>query len=188
MSRAFFRRTLVAAGGAVVVASVARADAPGQETSDPQYGKFDDSYVYIFDNHTHLSWQRAASSQGTPQMGAFQYCQMLSLGTLTSGWRVPSYKELLTIVDESPHKEYDLTTGARVWKAIDPGAFGFDLVRGEQTPTNASYWSSSLVDPSLVGSSLCISAATCAYVVEFTTGSTGTLPIGEPGLIRCVHD
>ncbi len=190
MRRMFTRRMLVGAGGAVVVVSVARADAPGQGTSDSQYGAFDETNVTITDNHTHLTWQRAAPPATTPPtLGeAFTYCQGLSLGILTSGWRVPSYKELLTLVDESPHVEYDNATGARVYKAIDPNAFGLDLARGEQTPTSAPYWSSSVLDPSVTIAPFCNSGVTCAYVVEFTTGSTAALPSGFGALVRCVHD
>jgi hypothetical protein len=185
MRRVFLRRMLVGAGGAVVVVSVARADAPGQGTPDPQYGVFDQMFVTITDNHTHLTWERAAPA-GTFTLGeAFTYCQTLSRGILTSGWRVPSYKELLTIVDESPHSEYDNATGTRVYKAIDPNAFGFDLSRGDQTPITAAYWSSSLVQSPALPSQCPIG---CAYTVEFGTGSTGTLGIGYGALVRCVHD
>jgi hypothetical protein len=184
MSWVSFRRTLVVAGGAVVVASVARADAPAG-TSDSQYGTFDETNVFIYDRHTGLTWQRAASSQLIPLGTALAYCQGLSLGTLTSDWRIPSYKELLTIVDESPHAEYDMATGAVVYKAIDPNAFGFVLSRGEQTPVGAGYWSSSLVNATLAAHNCPLG---CAYVVEFRTGSTEILPIETGTLVRCVHD
>jgi hypothetical protein len=178
---------LVGAGGALVVASVARADAPGIGSGDSQYGRFEDSTPTITDNHTNLTWQRAASSMLISQDTAFTVCQGLSLGNYSSGWRVPSYKELLTIVDESPHVEYIGATFA--YKAIDSSAFGLDVSLGvERTPTNGSYWSSSLLDRSLDRSPYCQNAATCAYLVEFTTGSTTTLPTGNVGLVRCVHD
>jgi hypothetical protein len=182
MNRVFFRRTLVGAGGAVVVASVARADAPGLGTSDSQYGKFNDSSPYISDNHTNLSWQRAATSTYYSQDGAFSYCQTFSVPNLLSGWRLPSYKELLTIVDESPHVEFIGATPA--YKAIDPNAFGLDATGAERTPTYAPYWSSSMRDPSLP----CQNAAKCGYAVEFTTGSTVTLSTGTGAFVRCVHD
>jgi hypothetical protein len=183
MNRLFFRRMLVGAGGAVVVASVARADAPGLGGPDSQYGKFDDTTQSISDNHTNLTWERNASNQLVSQHDAFMHCQGLSLPNYPSGWRMPSYKELLTIVDESPHVEYIGATFA--YKAIDPHAFGLDLSGHERTPTNAAYWSSSLLDPSLT----CQNAASCAYLVEFTTGSTAPpVPTGSGALVRCVHD
>jgi hypothetical protein len=168
MSRGSFRRLVVAAGG-VVVASVARADAP--YGSDSQYGTFDSLNTTITDNNTGLTWQRAARPDLVSFAGAQSYCAALVLGQ-TTGWRVPSYKELLTLVDESPHPEYDGTTD--VYKAIDSHAFGF-----QYTPlTSPYYWSSSLF--ALVPG--------YAYAVDFRSGATLTLDASLGTLVRCVHD
>jgi hypothetical protein len=171
VSRSSFRRVLVAAGGALVLASVARADAPAG-VSDAQYAPFDNSNVDILDQRTGLTWQRAVPPGVFTFPAAQSYCALLSLGNMT-GWRVPSYKELLTLVDESPHPEYDSVTGTLVYKAIDSFAFGLDY-----TPVTTSYWSSSVssLDPGR------------AYLVDFRTGATLTFVMGTGFLVRCVHD
>jgi hypothetical protein len=174
--RASVRHIVSASGALVVVASVARADAPWGSMG--QYGHFDSADVVILDNNTGLSWQRQAYSQTTPNFsGAATYCASLSLGPLTSGWRVPSYKELLTLVDESPHYEPD-PNGMYVLKYIDSHAFGLSIEGVTYTPVDASYWSSSLspVDPSL------------GYVVDFKSGRTGFDRTGNGKYVRCVHD
>ena len=107
----------VGIAGAITVASVARADAPAD-----QYELFDMNDVVIQDHFTQLVWQRYPELTTMTFDAAAGYCQGLSLGSYTSGWRVPSYKELLTLVDENPHFEYE--NGIAVPKAIDRSAFG----------------------------------------------------------------
>jgi hypothetical protein len=173
--RASLRSVLSACGALAVVASGARADAPGGASG--QYGLFDASTIIIKDNFTGLSWQRSAYSQTTLSfLGAATYCANVSLGPLTTGWRVPSYKELLTIVDESPHSEYE--NGAEVTKYIDSHAFGLSLTGVEYTPVGAPYWSSSLsaADPSK------------GYLVDFSNGTTVVYRTGSANYVRCVHD
>jgi Protein of unknown function (DUF1566) len=168
MRRGSFRRLVFAAGG-VVVASVARADAP--YGSDSQYGTFDPLNTTITDNNTGLTWQRSPPSNLVSFGAAESYCAALVLSQMT-GWRVPSYKELLTLVDESPHPEYDGTTN--VYKAIDSHAFGF-----QYTPlTSPYYWSSSSL----------AAAPGYAYLVDFRSGATVTLDKSLGTLVRCVHD
>jgi hypothetical protein len=157
----------IAAGAivALVIASQAHATAPGD-----QYGIFDMNDLYITDTKTGLVWQRHASTTAVSFADAALVCSSLSLqpGEL-SGWRVPSYKELLTIVDEEPQSEYD--SGQLVPKAIDTNAF-------PRTQVDASYWTSSVYP---VGSGR-------AYAVNFSDG----VPTDEyqTGLfhVRCVHD
>jgi hypothetical protein len=181
MSRTSFRRVVGAAASAVVLASVARAvvetsvaraDAPAGDAS--QYGVFDMNNTTITDNRTHLTWQRAASSTVVTLPVAEGNCAALALGGWATGWRVPSYKELLTLVDESPHPEYDTTTGTLVYKAIDSFAFGF-----QYTPiTPPYYWSSSVSAPD----------SSAAYLVDFRSGATLMLVMSATNFVRCVHD
>lgn len=64
----------------------------------------------VRDNSTQLTWQLAASSERSTWSEASQACSMLDLqGT---GWRLPTMKELQTLVDET-----------RAAPAIDPEAF-----------------------------------------------------------------
>jgi hypothetical protein len=155
-------RVLASAAGVVVMGSLALADAP-----PTQYAAFDLKDLTILDSQTQLRWQRHAGPQ-TSFAGAIAYCAGLSLAGYTSGWRVPSYKELLTLVDESPHTEYP--TGAPQQIAIDGNAF-------PNTAVDAPYWTSSPY-PSIAGD---------AYVVEFVQGAGQSQSMGTPAYVRCVQ-
>lgn len=80
-------------------------------------------------------------------------------------WRVPSYKELLTLVDESPHQDY--VQGLIV--AIDANAF-------PSTPAS-QFWTSSL-DPM---------NPTQAYAVDFGTGVGSLESVMFPLFVRRVQ-
>jgi hypothetical protein len=150
---------------AIQLASEARAEAPAQ-----QYGAFDQFVAVISDNKTGLYWQRGFGPQ-TDYWGALAYCQSLSLPSYPSGWRVPSYKELLTLVDEQPHTEYG--TGVPTQVAIDPNAFGPGLWGG--TP-GAPFWSSSVV---ILGGR--------AYDVDFSDGTVNRDQLSQLNYVRCVQ-
>jgi hypothetical protein len=157
-------RAGLAASAIVGLATLARADAPSD-----QYNLFNESSDVINDQRTTLSWQRVASPTPVNQAGAFVACASLSLDSLATGWRVPSYKELLTLVDEVPHTEYE--DGQLVEKAIDPDAF-------PGTAVDHAYWTSSPY----------AAQPNTAYTVSFDTG----LPVGDDTIhsnyVRCVHD
>lgn len=53
----------------------------------------------VKDNKTALTWQRAVPSSTYTHTNAASYCQGLSLGGFSSGWRLPTKKELETLVD-----------------------------------------------------------------------------------------
>jgi hypothetical protein len=77
----------------------------------------------VTDNRTGLVWQQPASTSFYTWDQARTYCQALRLGT-SSGFRVPSLKELMTLVDPT-----------RRMPALDSKAF-------PSTPTEW-FWSSS---------------------------------------------
>jgi len=167
MSGAAWRRALRLSVPILTVATVgvlARADSP-----PGQYAAFNQADVVITDNGTLLGWQRTVSTLSTFS-GAVAACNGLSLGGFPSGWRLPSYKELLTLVDESPHLEYP--TGAPVQIAIDGNAF-------PETPVIPfrNYWTSS-ADPNTPGNLL---------VVEFQSGTGVSLGGTQTAWVRCVH-
>lgn len=54
----------------------------------------------VRDNTAALLWQRTVPAQTYTWADAERYCQGLSLGGLTSGWRLPTAKELASLVDE----------------------------------------------------------------------------------------
>jgi hypothetical protein len=165
VTRRRLARAAVGAVGLVVLASVARADAPSD-----QYNLFNLNSVVIQDLQTSLVWQRYAST--TPMLfgDAATYCATLSLDTYATGWRVPSYKELMTLVNEVPDVEYDNGQVKQEW--IDGNAFPF-------TDVDAEYWTSSMY-PVQSG---------YAYAVNFRNGvpdAQDTLGI-QALLVRCVH-
>jgi hypothetical protein len=158
--------------GIVGLVSLARADAPAD-----QYANFQATAHVIYDQRTSLYWQRfVASLDAGPATvrwtATFGVCSRLPPQDGISGWRVPSYKELLTLVDESPHGEYQ--DGQFVGHAMDPGAF-----LGE--PVDYPYWSSSSVPPS-------VQTGENAYAVNFVTGAGEIQPGFSPYYVRCVHD
>ncbi|MGH7298285.1 MAG: DUF1566 domain-containing protein [Polyangiaceae bacterium] len=163
MSAARRLRVTVAAGGALALSSLARADAPTD-----QYGIFDLGTVVIQDAQTGLAWQRYASATAVNLDAATSRCAGLSFPGFVGGWRVPSYKELLTLVDEVPHVEYE--NAGLVTKSIDGNAFPGALV-------DELYWSSSTY----------LGFSQSAYVVNFETGEGENQSMNSTGYVRCVR-
>jgi Protein of unknown function (DUF1566) len=160
-------RTVVVRGafGALLLGLVplAHADAPSD-----QYFLFNSTSVVIEDLHTGLYWQRTAAATPMTVGNAATYCNTLSLGMYPTGWRVPSYKELMTLVDETPFDEY--VNGALQPAWIDGDAFPFADV-------TAPYWTSSAYVPT----------QGYYYAVDFGSGVPTALPPGTSLLVRCVH-
>ena len=110
----------------------------------------------VTDTRTRLTWQRAPDLTARAWTQAAPYCAALELSG--KGWRLPSVKELLTLVDES-----------RWGPAIDPGAF-------PGTPSDYFWTSSPLATfPMFV------------WTVFFGKGTASFFEINNPRLIRCVR-
>ena len=122
MKRKLLPRAILAA---ILLALPAAADAP-----QDQYERFDGDSVTIKDTFTKLEWDRKAVFKSDYD-GAAGNCALLT--SLQSSGRLPSVKELLTIVDEEPHQEYEF--GMLVPKMIDALAFA-------DTPVDLPYWTS----------------------------------------------
>jgi len=131
--------------GCVAITAVVRADAP-----PGQYAPFDQNNSTIVDNFTGLTWQRAANASAT-WISAKSACSGM-------GMRLPTLKELLTLVDESPHVEY--IGGVNVSKMIDRDAF-------PNTDVAVPYWT---LTPAQRSGAL----VQKAFTVSFSTGLTGT--------------
>ena len=161
-------RATLGAGAVVVLATVARADAPSG-----QYNLFNLDSDVIEDLQTGLYWQRYPAAVGLSFDAAAAYCSQLSLDTLTTGWRVPSYKELLTLVDESPHAEYENDQLVQNW--IDgnafPGATAVPVLM-------YAYWTSSPYP---------LPPAGYAYTVNFNNGVSLQQSMASSQYVRCVH-
>jgi hypothetical protein len=134
---------------AVVIAG--RASAPA--------GRYTIANGTVYDTKTGLTWQQAVSSSTYTQAAAASYCSSLSLNAVT--WRLPTMKELLTIVDDSV---------ASPGPTIDSTAF-------PATPAIA-FWSST---PWPLGSIL------VALGVDFSDGATDDLDRSTTNYVRCVH-
>lgn len=142
----------------VLLALPAAADAPPD-----QYERFDQDSDTIKDAFTKLEWDRQSVLPNV-SLGVDAGCSALtSLGNIG---RLPSMKELLTILDEEPHNEYEF--GMYVSKMIDPGAF-------PDTPVAMPYWSSTPAGPGKV------------WVLSFQTGLMEPMSTALKANARCVR-
>jgi hypothetical protein len=110
------------------------------------------------DLKTALTWQRGDATP-RPFADAYSYCDTLTLAG-ASTWRLPTVKELLTIIDERGRDP-----------AVDPAAFG-----GTQA---AYYWSASLMAGPV--------GTMGAWAVDFSRGDTQVVDRGTSYRVRCVR-
>jgi hypothetical protein len=110
----------------------------------------------VRDRSTGLSWQSTPSSVAMPLNDAISYCA--SLASQGGTWRVPTYKELLTLIDPT-----------RSSPAIDVTAF--------PNTQALDYWSSSR-RPSDTNS---------AWYISFQLGASFLDATSRPCLVRCVR-
>ena len=94
----------------VLFAAVASADAPSN-----QYEPFSPQAGDITDHFARLDWQRIIDPNMVARSDLATVCN--------SPQRLPTYRELLTLVDEDPHDEWDPEAGASTPRYIDPNAF-----------------------------------------------------------------
>jgi Protein of unknown function (DUF1566) len=119
-----------------------------------------DQYVIsngtVFDTKSQLTWEQEPTVGLSTFNEAMMYCKNLPL---TGGnWRLPSMKELQTIIDETH---------------IDPS---IDEIAFPQTPLDL-YWSSSVW----------AGDATQAWAVRFDYASTNFYPKNDLYYVRCVR-
>src|SRR5688572_14843597 len=152
-------RKLMFALAATLFAVPAIANAPPD-----QYDQFDRFSTSIKDAFTKLEWERRPQTSGLAFNVASLRC---TSGTVFSGGRLPTVKELLTIVDEEPHEEYE--AGAVVTKMVDDLAF-------PDTPVGLPYWTST---PAGAGK---------VWTVDFRTGAmTAADTATGSNHVRCVR-
>ncbi len=114
--------------------------------------------VVAIDHGTGLTWQQLPPTSVRTAIAADDYCTALSLGDYASGWRLPTIRELQTIVDERLHNP-----------AFDP-SFGSSSAgtwasTGERDPEGRNY----------------------AWIVRFADGQTISQRIDMEYNVRCVH-
>jgi hypothetical protein len=141
----------------VFAAAAASADAPPD-----QYDPFNPQKQDIEDHYARLDWQRIIASQTADHGSAIQACNSV-------GQRLPTYRELLTLVDENPHDEWDPEAGATSPRYIDPNAF-------PATPAGPFWSMSPGVQKNMV------------KVVDFETGESADFDINGSAWVRCVID
>src|SRR5689334_16839225 len=73
--------------------AIGRANAPA--------GRYTIANGTVYDTKTRLTWQQGAAPSTYTWTDASPYCGALNLGGM--GWRLPSVRELQTIVDETLH-------------------------------------------------------------------------------------
>jgi hypothetical protein len=138
----------------VLCAAPVLADAPAS-----QYAFFVKEDETIKDTKTLLEWERF-SLREKKNFGA-------AASTCPTGFRLPTVKELLTLVDEDPHRVYEF--GMVVSKTIDQAAFG------SYTAEDAPYWSGT--PTGTVGE---------RWGVSFKDGTMVRLPEAQMFYARCV--
>ena len=89
-----------------LLARLGHADAPP--------GHYTLTTGYVLDNKTGLTWQRVPAAPASNAAEAASYCSALVLANL-SDWRLPSMKELQTILDDS---RYDPMVDSTAFPAI----------------------------------------------------------------------
>jgi len=161
------RRHFFVVSALVLFALPVMADAPVG-----QYSPFVRDTDTIHDTKTLLDWQRPPDAPNvTPSTRVFKtFVAAPTVCPVTpAGYRLPTVKELLTLVDEAPHKEYE--NGRVIEKAIDQAAFG------SSTGADAPYWTQTPSDQ--VGKN---------WGVHFKDGTLVRLKIDgtDSAYVRCV--
>jgi hypothetical protein len=147
-------KTVVACGSVIAAALLAE---PTSHASAPP-GHYTVSNGTVVDTMTSLTWQQTVSTSQYTQAQAIAYC--VGLSSTGPRWRVPTFRELLTIVDFSV---------AQPGPTIDTAAF---------PGTPASYfWTATPY----------AGASNNAWVVLFSGGFTTNQAASNTNYVRCVH-
>jgi hypothetical protein len=159
-----------------VLASVALAIAVQADAPPDQYAIFQAQTPTIKDMHALLEWERfpennLLTGDAGADGGMWAEKQTFADATdrcqrLGGGWRLPTVKELLTIIDEEPHQVY--FDGGTPYIYVDRNAF--------PTAKPETYWSSSA---STINNQV--------WTVDFGTGQTQPDNGIVPHLNRCVR-
>jgi Protein of unknown function (DUF1566) len=111
-----------------------------------QYARFGGGSTEVRDSYTKLKWDRDALQNPQPGQGLFETSDYLEATNACPGSkRLPSAKELLSIVDEDPHQvEVD---GVSITRSVDSDAF-------PSLPVGVPFWSISQLKTDALGVSL----------------------------------
>lgn len=153
----------------VLCSSYAVADSKSPEKKPPPK-RYVASKDTVLDTKTKLVWQRATSKKKYNWKDAATYCHNLRLGGYSSGWRLPTQDELLSIVEV--HKD---AQGNLVGPQIDSVAFPNTPYKQEDT--YGTFWSSSRVATN----------SDSAWVVHFYGGYAYGYDFASALWVRCVR-
>ena len=142
----------------VVIAAVAATRTPSADASAP-VGRFTVGDGTVTDNKTTLVWQQATPEAIYSWSEAKAYCTSGGPGLAGVGWRLPTVRELQTLVDPS--------------RMGDPR---IDLTIFPNTPS-AGFWSSSPA----------AGAPSFAWLVNFYDGFASKYEITTGVDVRCVR-
>jgi hypothetical protein len=112
----------------------------------------------VYDTRTKLTWQQTAPSPTYTWADAKTHCAGVGASLGGAGWRLPTVKELQTIVDDS-------TTNPSMDATVFPA------------PPDYDFWSSSPVADS----------SSYAWRVNFGYGTTFCVDVSRMYLVRCVR-
>jgi hypothetical protein len=143
-------RFLAAVAVVVALSAPAQANAPA--------GRYTTANGTVYDTKTKLTWLQIVPSTTYTWANAKTYCAGVGASLGGTGWRLPTIKELQTIVDDSGSSP-----------SIDATAF-------PSTPASG-FWSSS----PLAGSS------SVAWGVDFGVGNTSNYLVSSTTYVRCVR-
>lgn len=155
------RRSLPRSSLLALIFAAAAFVAPAHAVAPPdQYGEFVAQSFTIKDEQTRLEWERTVRGplQYNDVSGAKAFCEGISM-------RLPTLKELLTLVDETPHQEYEVNQVVSQW--IDENAF-------PKTPTTTAYWTAS-------------PKGNDYWTVDFRDGIPKSASPGDSRFVRCVR-
>jgi hypothetical protein len=151
MKRVAFR-VLGAAGfsAALVIAVAGRASAPP--------GRYRIADAAVYDTKTKLTWQQAVPASTFVQADAATYCTTLGLNG--ARWRLPTSKELITLVDVSV--AYPAPTIDSATFPGTPADYFWSITPFDGTPGNA-------------------------WAVSFSYGGPDGYYVSAPHYVRCVR-
>lgn len=131
-----------------VAPALSRGDAPAGRYTFP-------TTTTVLDTKTGLVWQRKASTTAATQAGASSACFNNPMALAGTGWRVPTAKELLTLLDFSRTNGLDSAAfpaepAGAYWSATRANAAGDQAWIVNFPPSNATHESAAANETHLV--------------------------------------
>jgi hypothetical protein len=163
------RRRLLPLAALAALASTVALVSPVRAIAPPnQYEDYLRSDKYIVDQQTTLIWHRRPHLEGdAPKAVTLPAAKSACELAVPAGARLPTMKELLTLVDEDPVPQYQ--GKENVYPTIDISAF-------PETPVDRPYWTSTPAKD------------TGAMTVSFATGKTQPYVPTVELYVRCVRN